>query len=260
MKNISEIVNLNQHPINDKDYVNECNLSIKKNSLLILENFLSKDSFDLILNEAKNLEKRAFYCEQKHTILLNKNIENTNDNDPLNKLMTSDKGCVPHDLIDKQSDLNILYNSNNFKNFIKEVLNLNNIFPYVDKLSSINLNYYQKGQQLGWHFDNASFAITLMIQSSKIGGEFEYITEGRDSNKNYINKELISKIIDGNMKPKNLDVNDGTLVLFYGRNYLHRVTPVESSTPRILITLNYNEEDNISLSENARLTFFGRIN
>ena len=258
MKNISEIVNLNQHPINDKDYVNECNLSIKKNSLLILENFLSKNSFDFILKEAKILENKAFYCNQKHTILLNKKVEDLNVNDPLNKLMTSDKGCVPHDLISKKSDLNILYNSINFKNFIKKVLNLKNIFPYVDKLSSINLNYYQKGQQLGWHFDNASFAITLMIQSSKIGGEFEYITEGRDSNSDYIDKEIISKIIEGNLKPKKLDVNDGTLVLFYGRNYLHRVTPVESITPRILITLNYNEENNVSLSENARLTFFGR--
>ena len=259
MNDISSIINLIQHPIHDDDYINECNLSIKKNSLLILENFLSKNSLDLILKEALNLENKAFYCQQKHTILLNKKTDNIKENDPLNKLMTSDKGCVPHDLISKQSDLNILYNSIYFKNFIKKVLNLNNIFPYVDKLSSINLNYYQKGQQLGWHFDNASFAITLMIQSSKHGGEFEYITEGRDSNNNYINKELISKIIEGNMKPKNLDVKDGTLVLFYGRNYLHRVTPVESNTPRILITLNYNEEDNVSLSKNARLTFFGRI-
>ena len=99
-----------------------------------------------------------------------------------------------------------------------------------------------------------------MIQSSPLGGEFEYITEGRDSNNNYINKELISKIINGNYMPNKLDVNNGTLILFYGRNYLHRVTPVKSKIPRILITLNYNEEDNIELSENARLTFFGRTN
>ena len=145
-----------------------------------------------------------------------------------------------------------------FKSFIKNVLNLDNIFPYADNLSSINLNYYQKGQQLGWHFDNASFAITLMIQSSTKGGEFEYITEGRDSNSDYIDKSLLSKVIEGKTKPKLLDVSQGTLILFYGRNYLHRVTPVQSETPRILITLNYNEEDHIKLSENARLTFFGR--
>jgi hypothetical protein len=151
-----------------------------------------------------------------------------------------------------------LYNSDIFKYFIRNVLNLDNIFPYADNLSSINLNYYQKGQQLGWHFDNASFAITLMIQSSTLGGEFEYITEGRDSNANYIDKSLITDVINGKNKPNLLDVSEGTLILFYGRNYLHRVTPVLSEVPRILITLNYNEENHIELSENARLTFFGR--
>ena len=260
MNSLDRIIDFNKHPINDNAYINKCKTTIKQNSLLILENFLSNKSLKSILNEAKDLENNAFYCQQKHTILLDKQSDKLNKNDPLNILMTSDKGCVPHDLINKNSDLNILYNSNIFKNFIKNVLNLKLIFPYVDNLSSINLNYYQKGQQLGWHFDNASFAITLMIQSSPLGGEFEYITRGRNSNKDYIDKEFISNIINGNNIPNKLDVNDGTLVLFYGRNYLHRVTPVKSSTPRILITLNYNEEDNIKLSKNARLTFFGRTN
>ena len=260
MTNINTIIDYKKHPINDLEYIKECNSLIKKNSLLVLENFLTKNSLLNILNEAKKLEGQAYYCQQQHTILLSKQADDIDKNDPLNRLMISDKGCVPHDLINKNSDLNILYESEIFKSFIKNVLNLNNIFPYIDNLSSINLNYYQKGQQLGWHFDNASFAITLMIQSSTFGGEFEYITEGRDSNVNYIDKELITNIIDGKNKPKKLDVNDGTLILFYGRNYLHRVTPVKSQTPRILITLNYNEENNIELSENARLTFFGRIN
>ena len=260
MNKVDSIIDYNKHPINNLNYIQECNLLIKKNSLLVLENFLLDKSLKNILNEAKQLEDKAYYCEQKHTILLSKKSDSLDDKDPLNLLMTSDKGCVPHDLINLKSDLNILYNSNIFKSFIKNVLNLDNIFPYADNLSSINLNYYQKGQQLGWHFDNASFAITLMIQSSPSGGEFEYITEGRDSNTNYIDKTLISNVIEGKNSPNLLDVNNGTLILFYGRNYLHRVTPVLSETPRILITLNYNEEENIELSENARLTFFGRVN
>ena len=261
MNDIDTIVNFNKYPINDHKFITNCKEFLKMNSLLILENFLSKNSLKLILNEKKLLEEKAFYCQQKHTVLLNKQTDTIIDKkDPLNQLMTSDKGCVPHDLINQNSDLNILYNSKIFKNFIKKVLNLDFIFPYVDNLSSINLNYYKKGQQLGWHFDNASFAITLMIQASPYGGKFEYITEGRDSNKDYIDKELIFNIINGNKKPNRLDVNDGTLILFYGRNYLHRVTPVKSDIPRILITLNYNQEENIKLSENARLTFFGRAN
>ena len=260
MNSINSIIDFSKHPIGDIKYINNCNSLIKKNSLLVLEDFLSKKSLGNILSEAKQLEDKVFYCEQQHTILLSKQSDSIDKNDPLNILMTSDKGCVPHDLISKSSDLNILYNADIFKSFIKNVLNLDKIFPYADNLSSINLNYYQKGQQLGWHFDNASFAITLMIQSSTLGGEFEYITEGRDSNVNYIDKKLISNVIEGKNEPNLLNVSEGTLILFYGRNYLHRVTPVQSETPRILITLNYNEENHIELSENARLTFFGRTN
>ena len=176
MNDIYSIIDYKKHPINDIKYINECNSLIKKNSLLVLENFLLKESLLKILNEAKKLEDKAFYCKQQHTILLSKQSDIIDKNDALNRLMVSDKGCVPHDLINKNSDLNILYKSDIFKSFITEVLNLDNIFPYSNNFSSINLNYYQKGQQLGWHFDNASFAITLMIQSSAIGGEFEYIT------------------------------------------------------------------------------------
>ena len=259
MRDINSIVDFERHPINNNHYIQKCNSIIKQNSLLILENFLSKDSLEKILKETKTLEEKAFYCEQKHTILLTKQSNDLDISDPINRLMISDKGCVPHDLISKKSDLNLLYSSNTFKEFLKYVLDLDEIFPYADNLSSINLNYYQKGQQLGWHFDNASFAITLMIQASPLGGEFEYISEGRDSNNEYIDKKLISSIIEGEKKPNKLNVSDGTLILFYGRNYLHRVTPVESDIPRILITLNYNQEENIELSENARLTFFGRV-
>ena len=99
-----------------------------------------------------------------------------------------------------------------------------------------------------------------MIQSSDKGGEFEYVSKGRNFSEKYIDKSYIKDILDRKILPKKADVDAGTLILFYGRNYLHRVTPVESEKPRILVTLNYNEEEGTMLSENARLTFFGRIN
>ena len=172
-----------------------------------------------------------------------------------NKKIINSKSLI----IENSRVLKKLYNSNDFVKFLETILGLKKIYPYADTLSSINYNYYKKNQQLGWHFDNASFAITLMIQSAPEGGEFEYISEGRDSNKDFIDKDIISKIISGSEKPNKLNANDGTLILFYGRNYLHRVTPVISKKCRILVTLNYNLEVGIELSENARLTFFGRI-
>ena len=259
MNEINTIINIRDHPIENKEYRNYCYETLRKKSILTLENFLNQECLYSIQQEALLLEAKAFYCSQKHTVLLNQYDESIDKKDPTNIEVISDKGCVPHDLIKQNSQLNLLYHSLKFKNFLINVLGIKSIFPYRDTLSSINYNYYQNKQQLGWHFDNASFAITLMIQSPDKGGVFEYINKGRDYNSNFIDKDFIYSVLNDEVKVKQLFVNPGTLILFYGRNYLHRVTPVESIKPRILVTLNYNEEDNIMLSENARKTFFGRI-
>ena len=134
MRNINSIVDFEKHPINDILYIQKCNSLIKKNSLLVLENFLSIDSLEKILKETKALEEKAFYCEQKHTIMLNKQSDDLDKSDPLNQLMTSDKGCVPHDLIPINSDLKILYDDLVFKNFLKKVLGVKEIYSYKDHL------------------------------------------------------------------------------------------------------------------------------
>ena len=51
MNNINSIVDYKKHPINDIDYIHKCNSLIKKNSLLVLENFLSNKSLINILYE-----------------------------------------------------------------------------------------------------------------------------------------------------------------------------------------------------------------
>jgi len=260
MNSINQIVNFDLHPVNiSTDYLNTCKNKLKNNSVLQLDNFLLPKSLKKIQNEANLLHSKAYYCTQNHTVLLNKKNNDLDINDPCNIEVKSDKGCVPHDLIPPESDLSKLYNSSNFIQFLETVLGINKIYPYQDTLSSINYNYYEKHQQLGWHFDNASFAITLMIQSPDSGGVFQYINEGRNFEKKIIDKKLIKLILNDSCPVNELSVQPGTLILFYGRNYLHRVTPVSSEKCRILVTLNYNLEEGVELSENARLTFFGRI-
>ena len=260
MNSISQIVNFDLHPINiSTDYLNACKNKLKNNSVLQLDNFLLPKSLKKMQDEANLLHSEAYYCSQNHTVLLNKKNKDLDINDPCNIEVKSDKGCVPHDLIPFESDLSKLYNSSDFIQFLETVLGINKIYPYKDTLSSINYNYYEKDQQLGWHFDNASFAITLMIQSPDSGGVFQYINEGRDFEKKFIDKKLIRSVLNDSYPVNELSVQPGTLILFYGRNYLHRVTPVTSEKCRILVTLNYNLEEGVELSENARLTFFGRI-
>ena len=178
MASLNQIVNLDLHPINQSEkYLKVCKNKLRKESVLQLNNFLSSKSLKDIQKEANDLHSKAFYCSQNHTILLTKKNINISKDDPCNIEVKSDKGCVPHDLIPSNSNLRTLYNSNDFIKFIETILDLKKIYPYTDTLSSINYNYYEKKQQLGWHFDNASFAITLMIQSPDSGGVFQYINK-----------------------------------------------------------------------------------
>ena len=254
------IIDLTRHPIDDiNGYAIDCREDLKKNSILILNKFLTKDALLELQTEAKSLQDRAFYCSQIHNVLLTKKNILLEDNHPCNINVVTDKGCIPHDLVPPNSYLETIYTSKKFQQFIKSVLSIDKIYPYADSLSSINYNFFQNNQQLGWHFDNASFAITLMIQSSRSGGKFQYVVDARNVEKNIVNLPLIESVLQNKYPVEDLQIEDGTLVLFYGRNYLHRVTPITSTIPRILATLNYNLEQDIELAEDARLTFFGRL-
>ena len=65
-------------------------------------------------------------------------------------------------------------------------------------------------------------------------------------------------VVDGRQAAEQLCLNAGDLLLFRGRNSLHRVTPVEDDSTRQLAVLAYNSQPGISLSETAQMTFFGR--
>ena len=69
----------------------------------------------------------------------------------------------------------------------------------------------------------------------------------------------VEAVLQGKRAPTHLPIRPGTLVLFRGRNALHRVTPTIGAIPRYLVVLAYNGEPGISLSETARQTFYGRI-
>ena len=260
MDNWQDIIDVQRHPIEDiNSYALRCKDTLQKNSILVLNNFLTNEALVKLQREAHALHENAFYCTQNHNVLLAEKNTQLDDYHPCNIEIISDKGCVPQDLIPHDSYLKKVYTSELFQSFVQCVLSIDKIYPYADPLSSINYNYYHKEQQLGWHFDNASFALSLMIQSSASGGKFQFVFDGRNVEKNTVNVPLIDSVLQNKYPVEELQVEEGTLILFFGRNTLHRVTPVTSKKPRVLATLNYNIEKNIELSENARLTFFGRL-
>ena len=48
------------------------------------------------------------------------------------------------------------------------------------------------------------------------------------------------------------------ILLFNGKNSMHRVTKVKSNETRILAVLAYNDKPGVSLSTSAQMTFYGK--
>ena len=257
---LASIIDLEKHPINESHYRKKCKTELDKSGVLVLDNFLFESSVKSILDEAKTKEDVAYYCVNEHNVYLDPFDQTLSKSHPRNKTVTSSKGCITDDQVPKKSCLRVLYNSPKFKGFLCSVLDETVLYKYDDNLSSINIHYAKEGQELGWHFDNSSFAITLLIQKPLAGGQFEYIRQFRNSQINDNNYDGVLNLLNGNSIHEQLSMENGTLVLFRGKDAIHRVTPTIGNRTRILSVLAYNSKPGVNLSESARMTFFGKLN
>lgn len=256
---LDDIIDTDRHPVEDAEFSAKCRETLDRAGVLVLHGFIRDAALSAILDESIAGEDSAYFCVQKHSVYLTPADPAFPDDHAANRQVTSSKGCICDDMVASDSPLRFLYDAPAFRDFVKSVTGEAELHPYADPLSSINIHYAGRGQELGWHFDNSSFAITLLIQKPGAGSRFEYIKDLRDADAGEMNYEGVTALLDGRTDPNVLSMNPGDLVLFRGRNSIHRVSPNESDRTRMLAVLAYNAEPGVSLSENARMTFYGRL-
>jgi len=256
---LSDIVDLETHPIADAAFGKQCNETLDRDGALVLRGYIKPAALEAMQQESIDKKDRAFFCAQNHSVYLTPKDPNFAEDHPKNRQVISSKGCICDDDVAADSPLRTLYDSEIFRSFIKATTGETELHPYADPLSSINIHYHERGQELGWHFDNSSFATTLLIQKTEAGSVFEYVEDLRDADAGEMNYDGVGKLLDKETKPDVLNHEPGDLVLFRGRNSAHRVTPNEADTTRILAVLAYNNAPGVELSESARMTFYGRL-
>ncbi|MFK7997399.1 MAG: hypothetical protein AB8B87_24950 [Granulosicoccus sp.] len=256
---MNSFINLANHPIDQTAFREACKLALDEDGVLVLPGFLTPETVAGVAREGVECQQLAYYTVSDHNAYLKTPDPAYTEDHPRNRLVSSSKGCITTDQIPPSSPLHKLYDCKSFKAFLCAVLDEDSLHEYADPLSSINLHYAAQGQELGWHFDNSSFAITLLIQKPEAGAAFEYVRDVRNADSGDMNYERCGKVLDGDVPVKTLSMDTGTLVLFRGRNSLHRVTPTQGNITRMLVVLAYNTKPNIALSESARMTFYGRL-
>ncbi|MEJ6398568.1 HalD/BesD family halogenase [Yoonia sp. 208BN28-4] len=256
---ITDVVDLQTHDLSDPAFQGACRKTLDETGVLVLPDFIRPDALDAMRSEGIAKEDQAYFCAQEHSVYLTPPNPDFPADHAANKRVVSSKGCICDDAIDAQSPLRRLYDDEGFRAFIANVTGEAALHPYADPLSSINLHYARRGQELGWHFDNSSFAITLLIQKPEAGSRFEYVKDMRNADAGEMNYAAVDDLLTGRASPDVLSLEPGALVLFRGRNAIHRVSPNESDVTRMLAVLAHNAEPGVELSESARMTFYGRL-
>lgn len=256
---LETIIDKKTYPIEDAGFQDSCRSVLGRDGALVMPDFMRPEVVDAVRRQGLENADKVYAKAQTHNVYLTPPDPAFGPDHTRNREVVSSKGCITDDLLPTDSALRALYDAPSFKAFLCSVLGETELHPYADQLSSINLHFAGAGQELGWHFDNSSFAITLLIQAPDAGGAFEYAADLRDAASGEMNFSGVADVLDGNTSVKTLAMAPGTLVLFRGRNSLHRVTPVDGDRERMLVVLAYNSEPGVSLSESARMTFYGRL-
>jgi hypothetical protein len=256
---LQDIVNLEAFPLDSPDLAARCAGQLAATGVVTLPGFLLPETIRSLVAEAEACADQAFYTASTHNVYLTRPDTSLPPDHVFNRQVVSTKGCICTDQVPAGSALHRLYNAPAFRAFVASVVGEDELHEYADSLSSINVHYAPAGKELNWHFDNSEFAITLLLQRPEAGGAFEYVKDLRDAEKGEMNFAGVQDLLDGRTSPEVLTIEPGTLVLFRGRNSIHRVTPTIGPTKRILVVLAYNSRPGIALSESARRTFYGRL-
>ena len=247
-----------RHRITDDNYVAACRATLDRDGALVLGGFVTADVIARIVAESAPHEGVAFYTDKSHNVYLTSSDPTLSDDHPYNRQVISNKGLIADDQIPPESLLREIYDDRDFRAFLCGVLGIDEIHPYADDLSSINVHFAAAGMELGWHFDNSSFAVTMLLQAPEGGGRFEHVPAVRNADRGDMAFDRVGAILDGEEPINTLEFEPGDLVLFRGRDAMHRVTPTEGSITRMLVVFAFNDQPGVKLSDSALATFYGR--
>jgi len=255
---IADVVDLERYPLDDPELVRRCSAELAEEGALKLDGFLRADAVERMVAQARELASRGYPNDATHNAYFDDEIDESLPEDhPRRIRVRSAQKAVAMDLLPPDFAPRALYESDEMTAFVAAVLGKEALFRSADPLDGCNMTVYEAGDELGWHFDQSEFSVTLMIQRAERGGDFEYapmVREPGDERYDDVRAVLLGR----SDRVRQLLSEPGTLAFFRGRYSLHRVPPVEGETPRMNSVLTYSVEPGHKLSAMAQQLYYGR--
>jgi hypothetical protein len=261
---IGDLVDLDRYPIHQPEspeaagLVERCRDELRTDGAVRLDGFLQGNAVELLVAQANDVSKLGYPNDERHNCYFDDEIDETLPEDhPRRILVRSAQKAVAMDLLPAEFGARRLYESEEVTRFVAEALEKDVLYPSADPLDGCNMTVYEEGDELGWHFDQSEFSVTLMIQRAERGGDFEYAPLVRTPDDERY--DVVRSVLLGEREHVKLLASEpGTLAFFRGRYSLHCVPQVGGSTPRMNSVLTYAVAPGHTLSAMAQRMYYGR--
>jgi hypothetical protein len=260
---LADLIDLDRYPIHElesgaaQSLVEECRDALRSEGASRLDGFVRSDAVERMADAARTLATEGYPNDAMHNCYFDDEIDESLPQDHPRRIMVrSAQKAVAMDLLPEDFGSRRIYASEEVLAFVTAALEKDVLHRSSDSLDGVNMTVYEEGDELGWHFDQSEFSVTLMIQRSEGGGDFEYAPMVRTPDDERY--DAVRSVLLGDTSPKLLASEPGTLAFFRGRFSLHRVPPVTGGTPRMNSVLTYSVEPGHMLSEMAQRMYYGR--
>lgn len=256
---VAALVNTNEWPLSDFQTITQLREIFQRDGVVVLPDFISRDVVLRMVAETEELIALAHRSESHKTAYLSAPDDSFPLGHPRRTVQSSAVEVIAYDHVPAHHAVRELYESDELMTFVAGVLGQEKLYRYADPFGALNLAVMGEGDQLGWHFDMTDFVVSLALQPSQAGGEFENAQKLRTAtDENY---DDVQSVLSGSAhdRVRVEPMHAGTLMIFNGRTSLHKVTPIQGSTLRIVALLAYDTKSGTDSSDELKLSRYGRL-
>ncbi|MGZ4676554.1 MAG: HalD/BesD family halogenase [Acidimicrobiia bacterium] len=235
-----------------------CRADLDARGVAIVPGFVTADAVQEMAEESARLAAGAHHQDIGGTPYLELPADHWPDGHPRLTTGRSALTAVPYDDFGPESALRALYEWDPLMAFVALALGRDVLYRYDDDLGALNVAAMSDGDELFWHFDQTDFVVSIALQPSTRGGDFECVPTARTADDERYDD--VGRILAGDAPERvtTVPMAPGTLMFFEGRHSLHRVTPIGGGTPRLVALLAYDTRPGTRSSELLRLVRYGR--
>ena len=241
---LEEIIDLERYPIHDlqnekiQQVIQACRDRLDYDGCALIKDFMLPQSVQRMQAEADRLYNQTFWSEASHTPYFNKDDPSLPEDHPKRSFQLRSSGYINSDILESESDLRAIYNSEIVTRFIGECLGVSPIYTWDDPLACNPYSVMDSDHYFPWHFDGNQFTVSILVKEADAGGIFEYVPDLRSREDE--NFEAVKDVLNGNRENvRELDLKQGDMQIFKGRFSLHRVTKIEGSVRRVIALPSY---------------------